>query len=54
MRDKVTEIRWGLADFRRRFGREAEGLWLPETAVDEETLVGHDGMLGAHMRSLGT
>src|ERR1043166_1792424 len=38
-RDKVTEIRWGLADFRRRFGREAEGLWLPETAVDEETLV---------------
>ena len=38
-RDKVTEVRWGLADFRRRFGRGAEGLWLPETAVDEETLV---------------
>jgi alpha-amylase/alpha-mannosidase (GH57 family) len=38
-RDKVTEIRWGLADFRRRFGRDAEGMWLPETAVDEETLV---------------
>jgi alpha-amylase/alpha-mannosidase (GH57 family) len=38
-RDKVTEIRWGLADFRRRFGRDAEGFWLPETAVDEETLV---------------
>src|SRR5579862_6872235 len=38
-RDKVTEVRWGLADFRRRFGREAEGLWLPETAMDEETLV---------------
>lgn len=38
-RDKITEIRWGLADFRRRFGREAEGMWLPETAVDEETLV---------------
>ncbi|MGH7653459.1 MAG: DUF3536 domain-containing protein, partial [Gemmatimonadaceae bacterium] len=37
-RDKVMEVRWGLADFRRRFGREAEGLWLPETAVDEETL----------------
>lgn len=37
-RDKVTEVRWGLADFRRRFGREAEGMWLPECAVDEETL----------------
>ncbi|MFI5311413.1 MAG: DUF3536 domain-containing protein [Gemmatimonadales bacterium] len=38
-RDKVTEVRWGLADFRRRFARDAEGMWLPETAVDEETLV---------------
>src|SRR5487761_2214951 len=38
-RDKVTEIRWGLADFRRRFGRDAEGFWMPETAMDEETLV---------------
>jgi hypothetical protein len=37
-RDKVTEVRWGLADFRQRFGREAEGMWLPETAVDGETL----------------
>jgi len=37
-RDKVTEVRWGIADFRRRFGREPEGMWLPETAVDEETL----------------
>ena len=37
-RDKVTEVRWGLADFRRRFGREATGMWLPECAVDEETL----------------
>ncbi len=37
-RDKVTEIRWGMADFRRRFGRDAEGMWLPECAVDEETL----------------
>lgn len=37
-RDKLTQVRWGLADFRHRFGREAEGLWLPETAVDGETL----------------
>jgi len=37
-RDKVTEVRWGIADFRRRFGREPEGMWLPETAADDETL----------------
>jgi alpha-amylase/alpha-mannosidase (GH57 family) len=37
-RDKVTEVRWGIADFRRRYGRDPEGLWLPETAVDDETL----------------
>lgn len=36
--DKTTEIRWGIADFRRRFGREPAGMWLPETAADEETL----------------
>jgi hypothetical protein len=37
-REKVTEVKWGIADFRRRFGREPNGLWLPETAVDEDTL----------------
>ncbi len=37
-RDKLTQIRWGLADFRHRFGRDAEGIWLAETAVDTETL----------------
>ncbi len=37
-RDLRTHIRWGLADFRHRFGREAEGMWLPETAVDERVL----------------
>jgi hypothetical protein len=37
-RDKVTEVRWGIADFTRRFGRAPEGMWLPECAVDDETL----------------
>ncbi|HYY42828.1 MAG TPA: hypothetical protein VE775_08870, partial [Pyrinomonadaceae bacterium] len=37
-RDRRTEIRWGLHDFRYRFGREAEALWLPETAANNETL----------------
>ncbi len=37
-RDKYTQIAWGLSDFRRRFGREATGMWLAETAVDLESL----------------
>lgn len=37
-RDRRTQIRWGLADFRRRYQREAESLWLPETACDDATL----------------
>ncbi len=37
-RDKETQIIWGLEDFKRRFGREAEGMWLAETAVDTESL----------------
>lgn len=37
-RDKYTQIRWGKADFRARFGRDPEGLWLAETAVDYPTL----------------
>lgn len=37
-RDRRTEIRWGIADFRRRFGRDPKGMWLPETAVDGGTL----------------
>jgi alpha-amylase/alpha-mannosidase (GH57 family) len=37
-RDKVTQVRWGVADFLHRFGRRPEGMWLPECAADEETL----------------
>ena len=37
-RDKYTQVRWGLVDFQKRFGRKPEGMWLPETAVDLETL----------------
>lgn len=37
-RDKITLVKWGLAEFRHRFNREAKGMWLPETGVDMETL----------------
>lgn len=37
-RDKHTQIAWGLCDFRYRYGREATGMWLAETAVDLESL----------------
>ena len=37
-RDKGTQLRWGIHDFQHRFGRLPEGLWLPETAVDMESL----------------
>jgi len=36
--DKTTQVKWGIADFEHRFGRQPEGMWLPETAVDTETL----------------
>ncbi|PSF36246.1 glycoside hydrolase [Aphanothece hegewaldii CCALA 016] len=37
-RDKTTQIRWGKADFKKRFGRDPEGMWLAETAVDYATI----------------
>jgi len=36
--DKVTQVKWGIRDFEYRFGRKPEGIWLAETAVDDETL----------------
>ncbi len=37
-RDKRTQVIWGIRDFEHRFGRKPEGMWLPETAVDLESL----------------
>jgi alpha-amylase/alpha-mannosidase (GH57 family) len=37
-RDRSTQVIWGSRDFAHRFGREPEGMWLPETAVDLDTL----------------
>ncbi|RPI21126.1 MAG: DUF3536 domain-containing protein, partial [Chloroflexota bacterium] len=36
--DKVTQVVWGIADFEHRFNRKPQGMWLPETAADLETL----------------
>ncbi|MCR5261823.1 MAG: DUF3536 domain-containing protein [Candidatus Gastranaerophilales bacterium] len=37
-RDKLTQVLWGIADFKCRFNRMPEGIWLAETACDDETL----------------
>ena len=37
-RDRRTQIRWGIADFRERFGRDPEAMWLPETACNDQVL----------------
>lgn len=36
--DKQTQVKWGIRDFEYRFGRKPEGIWLAETAVDDDTL----------------
>ena len=50
-RDKLTQIRWGKADFRSRFGRDPEGMWLAETAVDYATAGGAGGRRGSSSSS---
>jgi alpha-amylase/alpha-mannosidase (GH57 family) len=62
-RDKLTQVLWGVKDFEHRFGRRPEGMWLPETAVDMETLdiMAEQGIRftilepgqASHMRKLG-
>src|SRR5271170_4370443 len=37
-RDRITQIRWSIADFKSRFKRKPEGMWLSETAADTESL----------------
>ena len=37
-RDRITQIRWGIADYERHFGTPPEGMWLAETAADSESL----------------
>ncbi|MEA3284374.1 MAG: DUF3536 domain-containing protein [Synergistota bacterium] len=37
-RDRRTQVVWGISDFVRRFRRRPEGMWLPEAAVDTESL----------------
>ena len=38
LRDKVTQIRWGIRDYEHHYGARPEGMWLAETAADTETL----------------
>jgi alpha-amylase/alpha-mannosidase (GH57 family) len=37
-RDRITQIRWGIADYRHHYGAMPEGMWLAETAADSESL----------------
>ncbi|HWH31627.1 MAG TPA: hypothetical protein VNU01_03045, partial [Egibacteraceae bacterium] len=46
-RDQRTQILWGMADFRHRFRRDPEGMWLPEAAIDQGTV---DALIDAGVR----
>jgi alpha-amylase/alpha-mannosidase (GH57 family) len=37
-RDRLTQIRWGIADYEHHYGAPPEGMWLAETAVDSDSL----------------
>jgi alpha-amylase/alpha-mannosidase (GH57 family) len=37
-RDRITQIRWGIADYEHHYGTPPEGMWLAETAADAESL----------------
>jgi len=37
-RDRITQIRWGIADYEHHYGAKPEGMWLAETAADTESL----------------
>ncbi len=37
-RDRRTLVHWGIAEFKHRFGRAPESLWLPETGCNDDTL----------------
>ena len=37
-RDRITQIRWGIADYEHHYGTAPEGMWLAETASDTESL----------------
>ncbi len=36
--DKITQIEWGLASFKKDFKRDAEGIWLAETAINQKVV----------------
>jgi alpha-amylase/alpha-mannosidase (GH57 family) len=37
-RDRITQIRWGIADYQSHYGSAPEGMWLAETAADTASL----------------
>jgi alpha-amylase/alpha-mannosidase (GH57 family) len=37
-RDRITQIRWGIADYQHHYDAMPEGMWLAETAADNESL----------------